>query len=120
MYVDKKQITKGITRFIEDAVIPEVSDKGFQIILNIGVTAIKSNNALLDKLFDHDIFKAVSKYDPKTGYDIDLVCSILEQSIEKTGYFPVKIPSISFISPTEKELKFSAKDVEKLKDYIVG
>lgn len=121
MYVEKSKIVNGIIKYVESVVLPEVSsDKGFQIILNIGINAVKANSNLLDKVFENDMFKTLSKYDSKTKmYDVDAICAILKDSIESCGYFPVKIPAISFISPTEKELKFSVGDVDKLKEFIV-
>lgn len=41
------------------------------------------------------------------------------QALLEQSDFPVKIPAINFISPNEKELKFSAADVDRLKSYIV-
>lgn len=121
MHVEKQKIIDGIIRYIEKDVMPEISsDRGFQVVISIGISAIKANNKLLDKLFENDIFKSLANYDDENKtYDIDLLYNIAKDSISKCGYFPVKIPVISFISPNEKELKFSAADIDRLKSYII-
>lgn len=121
MHVEKQKIVDGIIKYIEKDVMPEISsDRGFQVVISIGISAVKANNKLLDKLFENDVFKSLANYDDENKtYDIDLLYNIAKDSISKCGYFPVKIPAINFISPNEKELKFSAADVDRLKSYIV-
>ena len=121
MHVEKQKIIDGVIKYIEKDVMPEISsDRGFQVVISIGISAIKANNKLLDKLFENDIFKSLANYDDENKtYDIDLLCNIAKDSVSKCGYFPVKIPAINFISPNEKELKFSAADVDRLKSYII-
>lgn len=121
MHVEKQKIIDGIIKYVEKDVVPEISsDRGFQVVISIGISAIKANNKLLDKLFENDIFKSLANYDDENKtYDVDSLCNIAKDSVSKYGYFPVKIPAISFISPNEKELKFSAADVDRLKSYIV-
>ena len=99
MHVEKQKIIDGIIRYIEKDVMPEISsDRGFQVVISIGVSAIKANNKLLDKLFENDVFKSLANYDDENKtYDIDLLCNIAKDSVSKCGYFPVKIPAISFI-----------------------
>ena len=121
MKVSKSQIITGLVAYVESDVIPAIPDKGFQVVLNIGINAVRANGHLLDKFFDSEIVKAVSGYEGESKtYDIDAMCKLLKDGIDKVGYFPVKIPAISFISPVEKELKFTASDVDKLRDKIVG
>lgn len=118
MRVDKTKIINGLASYVENEVIPKISnDKAMQIILSVSVNAIKGNTALTDKIFDNDIVKIVGKFNNET-YDLDSLFAITCESISKYGYFPIKIPAISFISPTEKDLRFSSEDVELLKTYI--
>jgi len=53
-------------------------------------------------------------------FDIDLLEQVLVKTIEEHGDFPLTIPAIKFISPTEKELRFTADDVRRMRNYIVG
>ena len=121
MHIEKQKIIDGIIKYIEKDVMPEISsDRGFQVVISIGISAIKANSKLLDKLFENDVFKSLANYDDENKtYDIDLLYNIAKDSISKCGYFPVKIPAISFISPNEKELKFSVADIDRLKSYII-
>lgn len=120
MRVEKDKIIKGFTSYIESEVIPKISgDKAFQIILSIGINAVKANSKYTDIVLENQIFKALSDYSEGT-YDIDLLLDEAEKTISKYGYFPVTIPPVPFISPSEKNLKFNADDVGELRKYIEG
>ena len=120
MRIDKNTIINGLTRYVETQVIPAVPDKGFQIMIAIGVNAVRSNKQILNRFLDNDMFRTIADYDEKDQtYDIDKICNVLKESISSVGYFPVKIPAVSFVSPVEKELKFSAEDIDVMKEYMV-
>ena len=120
MRVDKTKIINGLVSYVEGEVIPKISDdKAMQIILSIGVNTLKGNKALTNRFFDNEVIKIMGQYENGT-YDLDAIFIAARDSISKYGYLPVKIPAISFISPTEKELKFSAEDIRVLKSYIEG
>lgn len=120
MRVDKTKIVNGLVSYVESEVIPKISDdKAMQIILSIGVNTLKGNKSLTNKFFDNEIIKIMGQYENDT-YNLDAIFIAARDSISKYGYLPVKIPAISFISPTEKELKFSAEDIIALKSYIEG
>lgn len=53
-------------------------------------------------------------------YDIELFESVMCRTMDEYGEFTVTIPAIKFLSPEQKELRFSGEDVRKLKDYIMG
>lgn len=119
MKVDKNTIVNGLIRYVESQVIPAVPDKGFQILLAIGVNTVRSNRSILDRFLDNDIFRMTADYNEENKtYDIDKVCKVLKESIDAIGYFPIKIPAVSFVSPVEKELKFTAEDIDVMKEYM--
>lgn len=122
MRIDKSKIINGIVSYTEKEVIPKLSDdKAMQIILSIGVNTIRGNSELTNKIFNNDIIKTIGQYDKSDStYCLDSIFEYAIDSVNRYGYLPVKIPAISFISPTEKEMKFNSKDIEILKSYIEG
>lgn len=122
MRVDKLRIINGIVSYIDSEVVPKiVNDKAMQIIISVGANTLRGNPSAADKLFSNGIVSAVAKHeviDGKDTYDLDGLFSLVEDSVTKYGYFPITLPAIPFVSPTEKELKFSSEDIEMLKTYI--
>lgn len=122
MRIDKSKIINGIVSYTEKEIIPKLSDdKAVQIILSIGVNAIRRNSELTNKIFNNETIKTIWQYDESDStYCLDSIFESAIDSVNRYGYLPVKIPAISFISPTEKEMKFNSKDIEILKSYIEG
>lgn len=122
MRIDKSKIINGIVSYTEKEIIPKLSDdKAMQIILSIGVNAIRRNSELTNKIFNNETIKTIWQYDESDStYCLDSIFESAIDSVNRYGYLPVKIPAISFISPTEKEMKFNSKDIEILKSYIEG
>ena len=114
----KADIITGLISYVEKEIIPKMSDdKAFQIILSVLVNTLRTNKTLTDKVFENDIFRTITKQDGDS-YDLNPLFDILTDSVSKYGYFPVTIPAIPFVSPTEKELKFDAEDIKTLKGYM--
>lgn len=122
MRVDKIKIINGIVSYIENEIIPKISDdKAMQIILSIGINTIKGNKELSNKILDNEIVKIVGQYDDSDStYCLDSLFDSTISSVKQYGYLPFKLPAISFISPTEKEMRFYSNDIEILKSYIEG
>lgn len=122
MRVEKQRIINGIVSYIDNEVVPKiVNDKAMQIIISVGANTLRGNQSAVDKLFSNVIVSTIAKHeviDGKDTYDLDGLFSLVEDSVTKYGYFPITLPVIPFVSPTEKELKFSSEDIEMLKTYI--
>lgn len=115
MEVSKGQMISGIIRFMRSDVIAKIPDKPFRMTLSAMVNLVEVKPEAADFIFENPILKS------ETGmYDIELIEKVILKTIEEYGDFPITIPAIKFISPTEKELRFSADDVKKLKEYITG
>ena len=120
MNVTKQQIINGVVKYINEEVIDKIIDKPLKIAIATGVAMIQTNPNITGKFLDDDMISMVLGKKDDGTYDISTILETLKSSIDKYGDFPVKIPAIKFISPTEKELYFSGKDVEKLKECIIG
>lgn len=120
MNVTKQQIVNGLAKYAKDEVIAKITDKPFKMALAVGLSMLETNATIADKFFDNDLVSAILGKNDEGTYDIDNISDALEKTLTEYGDFPVKIPPIKFISPTEKELNFSSRDIKQLKNYIVG
>ena len=113
MEVTKGQMINGVIRFMKSDVIAKIPDKPFRMTLSALVNLIEVKPEVADTIFETPFLKS------QTGmYDIDLLENIVTKTIDEYGDFPITVPAIKFISPTEKELRFTSEDVRKLKSYI--
>lgn len=120
MNVTKQQIVNGAIKYMKDEVIAKITDKPFKMAAAVFVSMLENNPAIADKFFENDIVAAILNKKADGTYDIEKICETLEKTLTEYGDFPLKIPPIKFISPTEKELNFSGRDIRTLKDCIVG
>jgi hypothetical protein len=118
MEVSKEQIAKGLARFIQNDMIPHISDSGMQLLLGITAGAIDTKPQVLDSILDNEMLSALSKSGEK--YDLSVLKNAATSAIDKYGKLSITIPGIKFISPHEKEIQFSSDDVRKLIDRIEG
>lgn len=120
MNFTKQQIINGVIKYIKAEVIDKITDKPLKMTIAASVSMVELNPNIADGIFENDVLSKVLHKDNDGTYNIDVICDIIEKTMNEYGDFPVKIPAIAFISPTEKELNFSASDIKKLKDYIGG
>lgn len=118
MDVTKEQIARGVARFIQEDVIPNVGDSATQIVLGITASAIDTNPKILDKLLDNEMLATVAKVG--NNYNLTTLQNAATSAIDKYGKLTVTIPGIKFISPDEKILQFSSEDVRRLIAHIEG
>ena len=119
MRVTKSQIVHGVTDYIQSDILPNLANgRGLQIIVSIGANAIAANHKLTDVVFDNQMVRALLDDDGSGTYDIGGLADAMRKSIEQYGSFPVQIPAIPLISPTELTLKLSAEDVAAMRSRI--
>ena len=114
----KNQIVNGLIKYVELEVISKVEDKALQIVLGIGITALRRNQDLIDAVLKNPFINYLVKESEDGKYDLDEVFDIIDETLKTYGKLPVTIPAIKFISPTEKTLKFSTEDISKLKKFM--
>lgn len=118
MEVTKEQIAKGIALFINEDMIPSVSDTGMQLVLGITAGAVAAKPQLLDKLLENEMLAAIAK--TGNNYDLGVLKNAAISAVDKYGKLTVTIPGIKFISPEEKLFQFSSEDIRKLINRIEG
>lgn len=120
MNVTKQQIVNGITKYVKDEVIEKITDKPFKIAMAVGISMLENNAEIANKFFENELVLAILGKNDDDTFDIEKISEALEKALTEYGDFPVIIPAIKFISPTEKTLNFSSRDIKALKNYIVG
>ena len=120
MNVTRQQIINGFVKYTKEEVIDKIIDKPLKMAIAAGISILEINPSIASTFFDNDIISKILNVKDDGTYDIDIAIEILKKTMDEYGDFPVKIPAIKFISPTEKELSFSSRDVQILKDYIIG
>ena len=119
MNVTKSQIINGFIKYAKAEIINKIIDKPLRMILAAGISALEVNPLIADSIFENSFIAKV--FNEQAGYyNLDSIFEIIEKTIDEYGDFPITIPAIKFISPTEKELSFNSRDIHKLKAYISG
>lgn len=118
MRVKREAIVNGILSYIEDEVIPKIDDKATQIIASVGTGYARGNPKFVDNIFSEGAIKALLDDDGSGTYEISGLFGAMEDSIRKYGGFPVQIPPIPLISPSEKSLKFTEDDIAEIRRRI--
>lgn len=119
MNVSKQQIINGVTRYVKNEIINKVTDKPLKIIIATAVSMLEAKSEIIDSVFDNPIVSSILN-ETNGSYDINAIGDALEKAMKEYGDFPIEIPAIKFISPQEKQLTFTAADIAKLKECIVG
>lgn len=113
MEVSRGQLVSGAVRFAKNEIINKVTDRNFKMVMSMLVNLIEVKPEIAE-----EYLKPMANENGM--YDIDLLETVLCRTLDEYGDFPIIIPAIKFISPAEKELRFSSGDVRKLKDYVMG
>ena len=91
----------------------KITDKPFKMAVAAAINLMELRPEVLDKLLENPLFKS-----PDGMYDIDTIEMVLTRAMDDYGDLPIKIPGIPFVSPAEKEFRFNADDIRKLRRYI--
>lgn len=117
MMISKKKLVNGVVKFIENDLIPYVGDRNTKFVLAMAKDSLKENNELADSFLESPMVSTlVTEEDGE--YDISHLSSIMKSVLSEYESFPVTIPKIPLFSPSEKVLKITAEDIEKLLKYI--
>lgn len=119
MNFTKQEIVTGIVRYAKNEIINKISDKPLKIIIATAVSMLETNPDIANNIFANPIVSSLLNENDGL-YNIDAFETAIETAIREYGDFPVQIPAIKFISPTEKQLTFTVSDISKLKEYING
>ena len=117
MMISKKQLINGVVKFIETELIPQIGDRNTKFVLSMAKDSLREDNDLADSFLHSPMVSTLVK-EEDGEYDVSHFSTILKNVLSEYQSFPVTIPKIPLFSPTEKVLKITAEDVDKLMKYI--
>ena len=117
MKVTKKQIIDGVAMFIENCLIPSVSDGQIILVLCMVKANLKKNSVLVDSFLDNTMVSSVIT-ESEGMYDISTFVKVMKDILEDND-FPIIIPSVPLISPQKSVMHLTEAQFDKLVSYIV-
>ena len=120
MNATRQQIINGTIKYMKEEVIAKITDRPLKMVIAFGVSMFEMNSNVANKFFENGIVSQILYKNDDGTYDIEKIIDTLEKTLGEYGDFPITIPAIKFISPTEKILNFSRQDIKTLKNYIIG
>lgn len=117
MNKDKSKIITGLTSYIRNEVIPNITDNNFKFMLTAAMAAIDVNPSLVDLYLDNPLISSFMKDDE---FDVDTIEKILTKAISECGTYVLTIPAVKFLMPHEQELTFTSSDISSLFKHIRG
>lgn len=121
MSASKERIVGGVIGYVKDEILPMMhDDRALQIGLSVALNAIKANDALIDKVFDNAMVKALMVEDENGEYDIGPLMDAIRQSIEQYGEMPIEIPAIPLIAPHGATVTLRDSDITAIRRRIEG
>ena len=119
--VSRKQIVDGLGDYILSEVVPKMGrDKGMQIALTVAVKTVQSNNALVDKVFDSPLVRAVLPPDEAGRYEIEPLLDEIQAATNQNGSLPLTVPNIPLIVPEGGTITLYGEDIAAIRDKIGG
>ena len=119
MRVSREQLVRGVSEYVRSEILPKMDgNKAMQIILSIGVNAALANGKTVNAMLDNSVVKALLEDDGSGTYEIGTVAEAMHTAIEEYGSFPVRIPAIPLVSPSEITLSLNGNDIDAMRRRI--
>jgi len=113
MQVTKRHIVDGVTRFIDDTLIPETYDGQLRFVLSMMKDTIRKKPETVDA-FLHNPVIASSIEEDDGMYEIGHFVDTMRNILEDCECYPITVPEVPLFSPSTKTVKITASDFEKL------
>ena len=113
MQVTKRHIVEGVTRFIDDTLIPETYDGQLRFVLSMMKDTIRKKPETIDT-FLHNPVIASSIEEDDGMYEIGHFVDTMRNILEDCECYPITVPEVPLFSPSIKTVKITASDFEKL------
>lgn len=111
--VNKEQLIKGILTYADKEIIPQLPTAGKW---GLGTIILLSQNKVSDiisSMVTNQYIQSIGIIDCDGLIDVDILSNALIQTANRYGRCEITIPFIG-------SLTFSSKDIEMLKDYVIG
>jgi hypothetical protein len=117
--VTKHQIAGGIAEYMRAELLPKMGkNKALQIGLSVAADAVKSNDAMIDKVLGHEMVRTFLRDDGNGHYEIGELMDSLKKSVEQYGDLPIDIPVIPIFAPQGGTVTLSADDISAIRKKI--
>ena len=113
MQVTKRHIVEGVTKFIEDTLIPETYDGQTRFVLSMMKDTIKKKPETVDTFLNNPVIASSIEEDDGV-YEIGHFVDTMRNILEDCECYPITVPEVPLFSPTTKTVKVTASDFEKL------
>ena len=113
MQVTKKHIIEGVTRFIDDTLIPQTYDGQLRFVLSMMKDTIRKKTETVDAFLRNPVIAASIEEDDGM-YEIGHFVETMRNILEDCECYPITVPEVPLFSPTTKTVKITASDFEKL------
>jgi len=119
MQVTKKHIIDGVTKFINDTLIPETYDGQLRFVLSMMKDTIKKKPETVDAFLSNPVI-ASSITEDDGMYEIGHFVDTMRAILEECECYPITVPEVPLFSPQKKMVKITASDFETLINDIRG
>lgn len=116
--VSKEKLLRGVTTFAVNHVAPAIPDKAAKVLIITAVKAAQKQPAIADNLLSNPALAMIMPMQDGL-YDAEAALSVLRESVAECGGLPITIAPIPLIIKEERELTFTAADIDALSRYIM-
>lgn len=115
--VSRKVIVNAISKFITTDLIQGIDDMQVKFALSLIKQNLMDNPNVIDNVFENPFISSVV-HGENGMYDIDDFVIMLKKVLSEYESYPITIPKIPLILPTEKTIRIENSDIDKILSYI--
>lgn len=115
--LSKKIISNAVAKFIENDLINDIDDVQVKFALCLIKESLLDNPNMLITFFENPLVTSVVTED-NGQYDIKELSIILKKILSEYNSYPIPIPKIPLVLPSEKTIRIESCDIDKIMNYI--
>lgn len=115
--VSRKLIVNAVSKFITTDLIQGIDDTQVKFALSLVKQNLIDNPSVIDNIFENTFISSVI-HEENGMYDIDDFVMILKKVLSEYDSYPITIPKIPLILPSEKTIRIEINDIDKIMSYI--
>lgn len=115
--VSRKLIVNAVSKFITTDLIQGIDDMQVKFALSLVKQNLIDNPSVIDNIFENTFISSVI-HEENGMYDIDDFVMILKKVLSEYDSYPITIPKIPLILPSEKTIRIEINDIDKIMSYI--
>lgn len=115
--VSRKVIVNAISKFITTDLIQGIDDMQVKFALSLVKQNLMDNPSVIDSIFENPFISSVV-HEENGMYDIDDFVIMLKKVLSEYDSYPITVPKIPLVLPTEKTIRIEISDIDKIMSYI--